>query len=65
VGLHRAAGHHETLGDLRVGQAASQQLQHLALALVGGTGAYNGARGTGLVTDASKTTSTIDITLVP
>lgn len=34
-------------------------------AITGGTGAYDGARGTALATDTSSTTSTIDITLLP
>jgi hypothetical protein len=34
-------------------------------AITGGTGAYDGARGTALVTDTSSTSSTIDITLRP
>jgi hypothetical protein len=34
-------------------------------AITGGTGAYDGARGTALVTDTSSTSSAIDITLRP
>jgi hypothetical protein len=34
-------------------------------AVTGGTGAYNGARGTALVTDVNSTTATIQVTLLP
>lgn len=34
-------------------------------AITGGTGAYDGARGTALVTDTSATSSSIKITLLP
>lgn len=34
-------------------------------AITGGTGAYNGARGTALVTDVTSNTSDIQITLLP
>jgi hypothetical protein len=34
-------------------------------AITGGTGAYDGARGTALVTDTSATTSSIKVTLLP
>jgi hypothetical protein len=33
-------------------------------AITGGTGAYNGARGSALVNDVSKNKSTVDITLI-
>ena len=34
-------------------------------AITGGTGAYDGARGTALVTDTSETATKIAITLLP
>lgn len=34
-------------------------------AVTGGTGSYDGARGTALVTDVNSKTTTIDITLLP
>ncbi len=38
---------------------------NLPFAITGGTGAYNGARGTALVTDVNSTTTNIQITLLP
>ena len=35
------------------------------IAITGGTGAYDGARGTALVTDVDEDTTTIDVTLRP
>ena len=35
------------------------------VAITGGTGAYNGARGTALVTDSSPTQTDVEITLLP
>jgi hypothetical protein len=35
------------------------------VAITGGTGAYNGARGTAFATDVSPTTSKIDVELLP
>jgi hypothetical protein len=35
------------------------------VAITGGTGAYDGARGTALVTDTSSSTTTVDVTLLP
>jgi len=35
------------------------------VAITGGTGAYNGARGTALVTDTSPTQTDVEITLLP
>ena len=35
------------------------------MAIVGGTGAYDGARGTALVTDVDANTTTVDVALKP
>ncbi len=52
-------------GTLSVQGLVPQRSRNTPVSIIGGTGAYNGARGTALVTDTSNTTSTIDITLVP
>jgi hypothetical protein len=48
------------------GQGIVPQVSHdTPVAITGGTGAYDGARGTARVTDLNPRTSTIDITLLP
>jgi len=50
-------------GTLSVQGIAPQRSNNTPLAIVGGTGAYDGARGTALVTDVNANTTDIDITL--
>ena len=52
-------------GTLSAQGLLGQRSKNSPVSIVGGTGAYNGARGTALVTDTSSTTSTIDVTLLP
>ena len=42
-----------------------ERAQGTPVAITGGTGAYNGARGTALATDTSPNSTTVDITLLP
>jgi hypothetical protein len=50
-----------TAGDLLTGGRANKA----PFAITGGTGAYDGARGTALITDANSTTTDLQITLRP
>jgi hypothetical protein len=50
-------------GSLSVQGIAPQRAKNTPFAIVGGTGAYDGARGTAFVTDESATTSTITVQL--
>jgi hypothetical protein len=50
-------------GSLSVQGIAPQRAKNTPFAIVGGTGAYDGARGTAFVTDVSSTTSTITAAL--
>jgi Dirigent-like protein len=50
-------------GTLSVQGIAPQRAKNTPMAITGGTGAYDGARGTALVTDVNSTTTDITITL--
>lgn len=52
-------------GSLSVQGMTPQQARNTPLAITGGTGAYDGARGTATVTDVSQTRGRINITLLP
>jgi hypothetical protein len=52
-------------GTLSVQGMLSQRASNTPMAITGGTGAYDGARGTALVTDVSKTQTKIDVNLLP
>ncbi|HVI35914.1 MAG TPA: hypothetical protein VM684_06780 [Gaiellales bacterium] len=52
-------------GTLSAQGVLPQRSHNTPVAITGGTGAYDGARGTALVTDTSSSTSTVDVTLLP
>jgi len=52
-------------GTLSVQGIVPEHSNHTPLAITGGTGAYNGARGTVFATDTSRTSSKIDVELLP
>ena len=52
-------------GTLSAQGILPQRAGNTPVAIIGGTGAYNGARGTALVTDTSRTSARIDVTLLP
>ena len=52
-------------GTLSAQGIVPQRSNHTPLAITGGTGAYNGARGTVFATDTSRTSSKIDVELLP
>jgi hypothetical protein len=52
-------------GTLSAQGLLAQRSNKAPVAIIGGTGAYNGARGTALVTDTSPTSTTIDVSLLP
>lgn len=52
-------------GSLSVQGMTPQQARNTPLAITGGTGAYDGARGTATVTDVSQTQGRLHITLLP
>jgi hypothetical protein len=52
-----------TKGTLSVQGIAPQRSNNTPFAIVGGTGAYDGARGTAFVTDVNATTTTITAAL--
>jgi hypothetical protein len=52
-------------GTLSVQGLLPQKSVNNPIAITGGTGAYDGARGTALVTDVSKTQTKIDVNLLP
>ena len=52
-------------GTLSVQGMVPQRSNHTPLAIIGGTGAYNGARGTAVVTDTSSSSATVDVSLPP
>jgi hypothetical protein len=52
-------------GTLSAQGLLAQRSNKAPVAIIGGTGAYNGARGTALVTDTSATTTEIDVSLLP
>ena len=51
-------------GTLALQGLVPQRAHDTPIAVTGGTGAYNGARGTALVTDVSKTKTTFEIGLL-
>ncbi|MGZ4202189.1 MAG: hypothetical protein ACXVRH_09035 [Thermoleophilaceae bacterium] len=52
-------------GTLSAQGVVAQRSTNAPVAITGGTGAYNGARGTALVTDTSQTQSNITVELLP
>jgi hypothetical protein len=52
-------------GTLSAQGRLPQRSHSTPVAIIGGTGAYNGARGTAFVTDTSSTSSKIDVELLP
>lgn len=52
-------------GTLTVQGLLPERANKTPVAITGGTGAYNGARGTALVTDTSPTQTDVQITLLP
>jgi hypothetical protein len=52
-------------GTLSAQGLIPQRSHNNPVAIIGGTGAYDGARGTALVTDVNDTTTTVDVTLKP
>jgi hypothetical protein len=51
-------------GTLSAQALLPQRSQNTPVAITGGTGAYNGARGTALATDVNQTTTDITVTLL-
>ncbi len=51
-------------GTLTAEGIVPERANNSPVAITGGTGAYNGARGTAFTTDTSSTSSKIDLTLV-
>jgi hypothetical protein len=52
-------------GNLTAQGFVPQRSNHTPIAVTGGTGAYDGARGTAFVTDVSASRSDVDVSLVP
>jgi hypothetical protein len=52
-------------GTLSVQGLVPERSRNNPMAIIGGTGAYDGARGTALVTDVNETTTDIVVTLKP
>jgi hypothetical protein len=52
-------------GTLSVQGMPPQRAKNTPMAIVGGTGAYNGARGTAFVTDVNDSTTDITVNLLP
>jgi hypothetical protein len=52
-------------GTLTAQGMVPERAKHSPVAITGGTGAYNGARGTAFATDTSSTRSKIDVELLP
>ena len=52
-------------GTLSLQGFIGQRLHNSPIAVMGGTGAYNGARGTAFVTNVNNSTTDINVTLVP
>jgi hypothetical protein len=52
-------------GTLTAQGIVPERANKTPIAITGGTGAYNGARGTALVTDMAKNQTAVDITLLP
>lgn len=56
---------HLAKGDLTAQGTLTERDRNTPVAITGGTGAYNGARGTAYVTDISQTSSRVTIQLLP
>ena len=52
-------------GTLELQGLSPERSRNTPIAVVGGTGAYNGARGTAFATDKSQTTTSIVVELLP
>jgi hypothetical protein len=52
-------------GTLTLQGVVSQRIHNQPIAVTGGTGAYNGARGTAVATQVSSSTTNIQVTLLP
>jgi len=52
-------------GTLSAQGLLPQRSNNTPVAIIGGTGAYDGARGTAVVTDTSRTSAKIDVSLLP
>jgi hypothetical protein len=52
-------------GTLSVQGLVPERSHNHPMAITGGTGAYDGARGTALVTDVDENTTRVDVTLKP
>lgn len=52
-------------GSLSVQGMTPQRSRNTRVAITGGTGAYDGARGTAVITDVSQTKGRITVTLLP
>jgi hypothetical protein len=52
-------------GNLTAQGFVPQRASHTPFAITGGTGAYDGARGTAFVTDVNARESNIDVSLLP
>src|SRR4051812_41679230 len=52
-------------GTLSLQAFVPERAHNAPIAITGGTGAYNGARGTALVTNVNSTTTDINVTLLP
>jgi hypothetical protein len=52
-------------GTIALQGFVAQRNKNTPIAILGGTGAYDGARGTALVTDVNSTTTDISVTLRP
>jgi hypothetical protein len=55
---------HVSRGTLALQGLLPERARNTPIAVTGGTGAYNGAHGTAVVTDVSKTKTTIEIELL-
>jgi hypothetical protein len=56
---------HLSKGTITAQGEIPERGKNTPVAITGGTGAYNGARGTALATDTSPSSTSIDITLLP
>lgn len=52
-------------GSLTLQGMVPQRANHNPMAITGGTGAYNGARGTAFVTDTSSNRADVEVSLLP
>lgn len=52
-------------GAVTVQGIVPQRANHTPMAVTGGTGAYNGARGTAFVTDTSANRTDVEVSLLP